>query len=291
MQNPSALVETSLPPSLLAGFHADVHDPSLSEIHHIGEQWAPRRFSIKVHSHLFWEFYLQISGETRWDVAGGTYDLCPGGLLAVPPHTVHHMHDNPRDRHHFFFVGIQLETVLERLGVTSAVWRDKSIVFVRNAEPLLPPFRHLVREVSLDLPHRSTGMRLALDSLVLESTRLAADDPPNLMSHTLRHPAVRRAKELLDHKPSLAWKLSDLAQMCDISSHHLVECFSRDVGVSPRQYLLSVRIDRAKEMLEVSDITITDIGLELGFSSSQHFAAVFKKIAGETAQGYRLKKR
>ena len=93
-------------------------------------------------------------------------------------------------------------------------------------------------------------MRLALDALVLEAARLRETSAPGgSPSLTLRHPAVLRAKELLDHQPGRAWRLADLARTTGVSAHHLVECFTREVGVSPHRYLLSVRVRLAQEML------------------------------------------
>lgn len=323
------------PPGLLAGFHADLPDPAVPELIHIGEQWASRRLFVTNHSHDVWEFYLQISGESRWDAPGRTYTLTPGGFFAAPPGVPHQMHDRPQDKHHFFFAAIDLSVVLARLAALAAEeapppqfwgagarkdkdragadsspslvphtwgggassplscghpWQRDAVVFLTRGETLLAPFRQLIREVSLTLPHRASGMRLALDALVLEASRLLETSlaaPREPQSLTLRHPAVLRAKELLDHQPGRAWRLADLARMAGVSAHHLVECFTREVGVSPRRYLLSVRVRLAQEMLTGSDTAVTDLALELGFSSSQHFAATFKRLTGETAQGYR----
>ena len=282
------------PPGLLAGFHADLPDANVPELRHIGEQWASRRLFITNHSHPVWEFYLQISGESRWDSPGRTDTLTPGGFFAAPPGVPHQMHDRPEDKHHFFFAAIDLSDIFTRLPALTSPWQRDTIVFLPHCETLFAPFRQLVREVSLTLPHRAAGMRLALDALVLEASRLleaSETSPTEPLSLTLRHPAVRLAKELLDHQPSRAWRLADLARLAGISSHHLVECFTREVGVSPRQYLLSVRVRLAQEMLTGSDIAITDLALELGFSSSQHFAATFKRLTGETAQGYRVRQK
>ncbi len=238
------------PPDLLAGFHADLPEPAVPEVVHIGEQWASRRLFITSHRHEVWEFYLQISGESRWDGPERTYALIPGNFLAVPPRVPHQMHDRPQDRHHFFFAAIDLNTILIRLPYLAPLWRRETIVFLPPGAALLAPFRQLIREVSLTLPHRATGMRLALDALVLEASRLlemSEEAPPRLeQSLTLQHPAVLRAKELLDHQPGSDWRLTDLARRAGISAHHLVECFTREVGVSPRRYLLGVRVRLAQ---------------------------------------------
>ena len=284
----SPLTHYGHPPGVLAGFHADRPDAGVPELLHIGEQWASRRLFIPSHSHAVWEFYLQISGESRWDAPGETCTLTPGAFFAAPPHVPHRMHERPDDRHHFFFAAVDLAAVCARLPALAPAWQQDSPIFRPRGEALTPPFRQLIREVSLALPWRAVGMRLALDALVLEASRLAGASAPGAAhSLTLRHPAVLRAKELLDHQPERSWRLPALAHLAGVSAHHLVECFTREVGVSPHQYLLSVRVRLAQEMLAGSDIPVTDLALELGFSSSQHFAATFKRLTGETAQGYR----
>jgi hypothetical protein len=59
------------------------------------------------------------------------------------------------------------------------------------AESLVPPFRQLIREISVDLPQRATGVRLALDYLVLEASRLHERSASPLVT---LHPAVARAE-------------------------------------------------------------------------------------------------
>ena len=201
------------PPGLLAGFHAILPDPSVPELIHTGEQWASRRFFVSNHSHTVWEFYLQISGESRWDAPDRTYTLAPGGFFATPPHLPHQMHDLPDDKHHFYFAAFDLSAFLMRLPALASLWQRETIVFLPRGETLLPPFRQLIREVSLTLPHREAGMRLALEALALEASRLleASERSSSIpQSLTLSHPAVRLAKELMDHQPGRSWRLADL---------------------------------------------------------------------------------
>lgn len=56
-------------------------------------------------------------------------------------------------------------------------------------------------------------------------------------------------------------------------------------------YLLRLRIDKAQELLAGSEMSVTDISHSLGFSSSQHFAGVFKQYTGQTPSAFRRKLR
>ena len=204
------------------------------------------------------------------------------------------MHDRPDAKHHFFFAAIDLAVVLGRMPELLARWAGREIVFRGQAEALLAPFRHLIGEVSLRLPQRARGMRVALDSLVLEASRLLETGeagPSAEIAPVFCHPGVLRAKEMKEHQPGERWRLDDLARRAGLSSIHLAECFTRDVGVAPHQYLLQLRIKQAQEMLRQSDIPITELALELGFSSGQHFAGTFKKMTSQTPQQYRRQAR
>lgn len=278
---------------MLAGFHADVPDEGVPELVHIGEQWAPGSFLIGDHTHAVWEFYLQIDGVSQWDAPGAsgeqTYTLRDGSFFAVAPNVLHRMHEYSKARHHFFFAAVDLNAVWRRYPLLAPLWENRMVVFFEAAQDLMSPFRRLIREVSIHLPQRTTGICLALDYLVLEASRLLQHSPsPSLVAG---HAAVARARELLDHQPTRPWTLAGLARMAGLSPSHLAECFTREVGVPPHHYLLQNRIEHARQLLQCSDVPITQLALELGFSSSQHFAGAFKKVTGTTARDYRANSR
>ena len=63
--------------------------------------------------------------------------------------------------------------------------------------------------------------------------------------------------------------------------------FKHEVGVAPGGYIIMRKVEKAKELLGDRDRSITDIAFDLGFSSSQYFATVFKKLIGLTPSEYR----
>jgi len=278
------------PALVLAGFYADTPEPAVPELVHVGEQWVPRQYPISRHTHDVWELYLQSSGESRWQVCEETYELTAGGLLGVPPQTPHSLRSPVAAKHHFFFAAIDIPVALARLPPLKAHWEPTARPVVAQAESLLVPFRQLIREVSLTLPYREHGVRAALEALLIEASRLRV---PSGVAHSLMHshPAVLRAKELLTHHPERAWRLSELARHVGLSPQHLAERFTQDVGLPPHRFLLQTRIQKAEELLAQSDVSITELALELGFATSQHFAATFKRLTGQTAQAYRAVKR
>jgi AraC family transcriptional regulator len=81
--------------------------------------------------------------------------------------------------------------------------------------------------------------------------------------------------------------IEELATACDLTPYQLSRLLKRALGVSPHQYVQSVRIDLAKKLLRESDLPLTDIALELGFSSQSHFTTVFRSLTGHTPKTFR----
>ena len=80
--------------------------------------------------------------------------------------------------------------------------------------------------------------------------------------------------------------LNDLATMAGLSPRHFCTSFGRATGVSPYQYLLGARILRSKELLRQRPVSITQVAMATGFSSSSHFASSFKDATSLTPSRY-----
>ena len=277
------------PKGLFAGFHADETSGEVPELTHCGEQWLPADWRISPHRHAVWEFYLQVSGRTRWRVAGRDYRLTEGDFLAVGPGVEHCLAERPRQQYHIYFAGVDLAAVLERQPESRGPWREADHFLARQAGGLTGPFGDLMQEVTATRFGRGRGIQLALDRLVLAATRLRV--PGGGEGNALDHPATNRARYLVAREPERRWRLGELARAAGVSPAHLRRCFRRDIGLSPGRFVLKTRVERACRLLAESDAPVTTLALELGFSSSQHFAQTFRRLVGETARDYRKRQR
>lgn len=98
---------------------------------------------------------------------------------------------------------------------------------------------------------------------------------------------LRRLDEYICEHISAPLTLTDLAKVVDLSVRQFLRAFRESRGMSPHQYLLAVRIREAKSMLSSTEESITQIALACGFSHSQHFSTIFKKIQGQTPSEFR----
>ncbi len=84
--------------------------------------------------------------------------------------------------------------------------------------------------------------------------------------------------------------LEDLARKAHLSSRHFQRIFHECLGRSPIDHLLRVRIQKAAELLRHSDLSVTEIAFDCGFSDSNYFARQFRRIMDCTPRQYRQKR-
>lgn len=87
--------------------------------------------------------------------------------------------------------------------------------------------------------------------------------------------AERRCLELMRSRLSEDISLDALAAEARLSSFHFARMFKQSVGVPPRVYLTRLRVEKACELLEMTDLPVTEIAQEVGYSSNQVLARVF----------------
>jgi len=81
-----------------------------------------------------------------------------------------------------------------------------------------------------------------------------------------------------------------LLQLCDylgLNNCYFCVLFKNQTGMTFSQYLNKVRINESKKLLEITDDSIIDISLAVGFNNHNHFSATFKKLTGVTPSVYR----
>ncbi|WP_158302105.1 TIM-barrel domain-containing protein [Paenibacillus mesophilus] len=92
---------------------------------------------------------------------------------------------------------------------------------------------------------------------------------------------IRQVLAQLDHDAGLRQSLNDIADKLHINSSHLSRLFKREVGFPFSEFVLKLRMERAKQML-LENFKTADIADTLGFTDSSHFIRIFRKYWGTT---------
>ena len=81
--------------------------------------------------------------------------------------------------------------------------------------------------------------------------------------------------------------IKELAEYLGISESYLSKLFKKEMSIPLSQYILELKIEKARNLLQYSDYSISDISNYLSFASQSHFIKVFQKIVGVTPHKYR----
>ncbi|WP_338691578.1 MULTISPECIES: AraC family transcriptional regulator [unclassified Bradyrhizobium] len=102
--------------------------------------------------------------------------------------------------------------------------------------------------------------------------------------------STRRLKilhEVIESNLTGQLNIERLAREVGLSVGYLSRAFKLSKGLSPHQYILHVRVERAKHLIETSDWSLVEIAEQVGFADSSHMATVFARLTGEPPSRFR----
>jgi len=97
----------------------------------------------------------------------------------------------------------------------------------------------------------------------------------------------RRLAEYIEAHVARDISLGELAGLARLSPSHFARAFKQSFGTPPHRYHMARRVERAKALLARPDLSVTTIGLEVGFSETSSFSAAFRKVTGITPTDFR----
>ncbi len=100
-----------------------------------------------------------------------------------------------------------------------------------------------------------------------------------------------RARELLVEIREQPLTIRDVAREVGISSFHFIRQFEALFGLTPHQFRMQSRLDRAKYLLAKGQLSVTEVCMEVGMSSMGSFSALFARRVGETPSDYQRRAR
>ena len=96
-----------------------------------------------------------------------------------------------------------------------------------------------------------------------------------------------RVLEFIEEHLADNLSLEMIASVAGFSPFHFARRFRAATGLSPHQYIIGRRVERARLLLLATNLTLAAIALEVGFASGSHLALHFKRVVGESPSHYR----
>ncbi len=98
-----------------------------------------------------------------------------------------------------------------------------------------------------------------------------------------------RARDAMDRAYAQPLDIAALARIAHVSQAHFIRTFRATFGETPHRYLQRRRVERSMSLLRDTDRSVTQICLDVGFTSLGTFSRTFREIVGESPSAYRMR--
>jgi AraC-like DNA-binding protein len=98
---------------------------------------------------------------------------------------------------------------------------------------------------------------------------------------------LRRAVDFIQSHIDQPILLEQVAQSVALSPFHFHREFKRSTGLTPHQYIVQLRMERAKALLSDSDMPLAEVAAQVGFADQSHFSSTFRRAMSMTPRSYR----
>jgi AraC family transcriptional regulator len=97
----------------------------------------------------------------------------------------------------------------------------------------------------------------------------------------------KRVMEFIEAHLAEEISLAALAELAGLSLFHFARAFTQSFGAPPHRYHMARRMDRARSLLQKPTLSVTQIGIQIGFRESSSFTKAFRRVTGLTPTEYR----
>ena len=262
---------------------------------------------------VLWDYeiiYLE-EGKIKLTIDNTVYECLPGDIIFIRPHTYHILEANGTEKvlqphvHFDFFQDEYSENIFvsfmkeNKMTKNQRHWFRKD--FLKEIDLDLPPvirlnnsykikdiLYKLIDEFNFQYPFSEYFQQAYLIELFAE---IARDYQNKTNEITNRHTIELNNLVNFIHKNADSnLSLDDLVNEINISKFYLSRLFKNAFNISPHKYIANVRLKRAKELIQFSELQIQEIADKMAFESPQSFTRWFKSLDGHSPVHYRNNK-
>lgn len=284
--------------------HSRSDDQYLRLFPHIKEIGVIKNSSIRLGGFPYssatdFEIYYVQDGKFEWCVDGNVFYAYPGDVVILLPGAAFGNPNGVLEIGSFSWIKIEGDGIQQNGYWMPGEWSrlnkeeraQVGSIICSGHPPMLQKFTdvgNILKNVQTELSAQSVGYRAKVNGLLDELlihiarqftrvTNPGRDFPRTFMEFE------QQLRKNLSHQ----WTVEEMAALIGMGTTLFNERVRSYSGFSPLSYLINIRISEAIKLLKDPDISLTDIALDTGFYSSQHFSTTFKKLTGYTPSQFR----
>jgi AraC-like DNA-binding protein len=251
----------------------------------------------RIHRHSFFEPCIVVSGTGEFEHGSEVFSLREGDLFIADPGVYHEIRSLRTTDLVLYFLAFSIARTSRssRSGEQHGLRQETMAEFVRSHHVYLPGQSHLIPlfEHAMKLSRNDVGQTqspfygdaaiLLLNQVIAaltESARLSAEDHGH-------HQLSNRVADAIEKRLHQPLRIATLAKDCGMSERTLRRKWRSSKGMSLTHEINHRRMVRASHLLLLPDISIAEVGYQVGLESPAQFSRMFKSMKGLTPKEYR----
>jgi len=222
-------------------------------------------------------------GSGVFETADGKFQVVPGSVLIVRPGVWHRYKPDAAIGWNEHYIGFNGD-FCQNLFNEGFFQQNKPVVYVGFQESLLKIFLEIIQLVK----DEKTGHQqvCAANTILALSKILSVIRNQEFAGKSIEQ-TIRKACMYFRENLNTNVNIEQLAQDLNVGYSYFRQMFRKYTGISPTQYHLSLRIQKAKDLLVSTDQSFKEIAIDLGFESYFYFSRIFKDKTGKSPMDFR----
>jgi pyruvate-formate lyase/AraC-like DNA-binding protein len=203
------------------------------------------------------------------------YTLGQGWLCIYKPHEPQYLHFNMNHSEVYWthFTGLKCNEILNQCGMS-----EDRLYYIGENIKLVKHFKRLTEEIILKRAYYEDISASILQNCLYLAGRMLREQELGVKGTTVDK--ILNIIEMINLNYKEKITLDSLASTAHMSKYSFIRHFKNYTGYTPIDYLIRVRIQRAKEIMERGNATVKAVALEVGYDNPFYFSRLFKKYEG-----------
>lgn len=254
--------------------------------------------SFPAHWHKEMEIIYVVNGQGTVTVQTTKYNLCEGDIILIQPETLHSIEQ--LNNHHMEYFNIIFDfNLLESdmsycyLNFFKPIYERTKIVpvYIKDSEPLssliTPHIKYLIDNRKQKFSGDELMVKSNLYAIIHHINKFCTETSDLSLKLESNYNKIKEVLMYVQEHYSEKLTVEDAATLINYSPNYFSKLFHELTGTSFIQYVINYRLDIANEKLTNTNLTITEIAEETGFSNLPYFTRTFTAKFGTTPNAYR----
>ena len=236
------------------------------------------------HTHTNAEVFYVLSGQGSFLIGGRPHPVEKDDLVIINPRVQHTEVSDSSQPLEYIVVGVGgMELV-----IGDNEQRHFQIINFRDSDPMILAYlKDILQEMENKAPGYEAVCKGLLDVLLIRVTRQCHYNARMVPYTNKISKECSTVRKYIDEHFREKLTLEQLSDMVGINKYYLVHSFTRSYGISPINYLLSLRMQECRYLLQSTNFSMAEISDAVGFSSPCYFSQIFHKATGMSPREFR----